>query len=206
MDLGASLVLQGPPLAGVAEIHWHILSFTVHFGASNTPPAKLTWNQFADLIREPVGAPAAIALDTIWGQEMHTYTATSGLYKDLTIQPVSGVLPPSAGPLTTTSTTTETVPLPTLWTVDATTFAFSFASAFPLTSVSLNSDPAQMYTATPTYMKPMHIPSTANVTSTLAVTISSEETTKQYPGFGVSFVKKQVPVAIWGPCEYFQFG
>lgn len=46
VELGADLALHGPPLAGIAHIHWAIISFTVEFGPAVKKPARLDWPAF----------------------------------------------------------------------------------------------------------------------------------------------------------------
>lgn len=46
IEIGASLLLQGPPFYGKAHIKWCIISFTISFGRPSNAPPALTWENF----------------------------------------------------------------------------------------------------------------------------------------------------------------
>ncbi|HEX6370731.1 MAG TPA: DUF6603 domain-containing protein [Longimicrobium sp.] len=48
VELGADLVLQGPPTHGAAHVHWYVISFTIPLGSGEdkTTDNNLTWPQF----------------------------------------------------------------------------------------------------------------------------------------------------------------
>lgn len=51
VELGASLDLWGPPTGGKVHVHWSVISFTIHFGASKTNHQKsLHWEEFEKLL------------------------------------------------------------------------------------------------------------------------------------------------------------
>lgn len=53
-ELGANLVLWGPPTGGKATVHWYVISFTVEFGAPESlNPNPLTWPQFQAQLPAP---------------------------------------------------------------------------------------------------------------------------------------------------------
>jgi hypothetical protein len=66
-EMGASLLLWGPPTGGKVHVSWTVISFTIEFGAARTPePPALTWTEFlpqlpaaADIIRMAAGAGLA---------------------------------------------------------------------------------------------------------------------------------------------------
>ncbi|MCY9694350.1 DUF6603 domain-containing protein [Paenibacillus alginolyticus] len=52
VELGADLVLWGPPTGGTATIHWWIISFTIDFGATNQldNPLPQQWSEFQKIL------------------------------------------------------------------------------------------------------------------------------------------------------------
>ncbi len=47
IELGANIKLWGPPTGGTVTVHWYVISFTIAFGAKETPnPPSLQWTQF----------------------------------------------------------------------------------------------------------------------------------------------------------------
>ncbi|WP_150049137.1 DUF6603 domain-containing protein [Methylomonas rhizoryzae] len=47
VELGALLIVWGPPFSGVAKVHWFVISFDVTFGNQQRPvPQALTWSEF----------------------------------------------------------------------------------------------------------------------------------------------------------------
>ena len=53
-ELGAKLVLWGPPTGGTATVHWFVISFTVEFGAKETVnPKPLPWPVFQTQLPKP---------------------------------------------------------------------------------------------------------------------------------------------------------
>ena len=54
IELGASVKLWGPKTGGTATIHWYVISFTIAFGAKETPdPPPLQWPQFQNQLPPP---------------------------------------------------------------------------------------------------------------------------------------------------------
>lgn len=48
VELGASLMLYGPPFGGKVHVSWYIVSFTISFGAGRPAPNPIDWGEFAD--------------------------------------------------------------------------------------------------------------------------------------------------------------
>ena len=187
VDFGATASINGPPVAGVVHIHWHIISFDIHFGNASPPIAALDWLHFYDLVLQLPDGTAPVTTDQNTGQGMHTIT------------PTAGVLTNTSNPTAMIQQDTKTEVL----LVDKAKFSFSFTSAFPVTSITYTGGDQVSGTSQETdtlYIKPMQI-STA-VTSSLTVTITGEVSTAD---FTWQPIYKQVPTAVWGQCKSSSF-
>ena len=182
VHFGSSLSLHGPPLAGVVHITLSFVTFDIHFGPSAVKPAALKFPQFYTLLLQlPDGTPINTA-DVLTGQGMHTITPTAGVIPDNQDQQAM-----------VQQETDKSVVL-----VDKSSMSFSFASAFPITSVKYFDDVEWTPDAQATNIKPMQISS--GVTAKLLIEINEGENSS---GARLLWdpVYKQVPSAMWGACK-----
>lgn len=107
-ELGANLLIQGPPFSAVANISWWVISFSIAFGssASASDPPRLDYDSF---YTSSLPQPSA-------GQPDQVITTTS---------PTSGL----------TSQTTET---PVRWLVGVNGFSFTTQTAIPALEICLS--------------------------------------------------------------------
>ncbi|HEY6927316.1 MAG TPA: DUF6603 domain-containing protein [Steroidobacteraceae bacterium] len=104
VELGATLLLQGPPTGGTVHIDWYIISFTIAFGASTAapPPPPLAWPDFITLLpASPLtvsvsGGLTSVARDGTWNVRSATFAFTTG-----------SAIPASAIQLNLTTATTQ---------------------------------------------------------------------------------------------------
>ncbi|KAL8802317.1 MAG: hypothetical protein Q9182_003895 [Xanthomendoza sp. 2 TL-2023] len=172
VSLGCSLELHGPPVAGKVKVDWYIISFTIHFGDSHPNSTAIDWPGFvALLVQDPASAAKTPSIDPL-----HTLATTAGV-----LQPETNNPPPA------------------YWTVDASTFAFRFASLFPIRNVYDSQNKKQYTSDKPApFMKPMHIPASVDVTSDVIISITNAQNADISDFFTLSPIIKKVPTAIWG--------
>ncbi|KAL8684552.1 MAG: hypothetical protein Q9224_006279, partial [Gallowayella concinna] len=122
--------------------------------------------------------------------------------------PASAAKTPSIDPLHTLATTAGVLqpetnnPPPAYWTIDASTFAFRFASLFPIRNVYDSQNRKQFTSDKPApFMKPMHIPASVDVTSDVTISITNAQKTDISDFFTLSPIIKKIPAAIWGPYD-----
>lgn len=67
VELGADLVLWGPPTGGIVNVYWWVISFTIDFGSPFTsqPGPLQTWDEFASLLP---AAPDVVKMVPLTGQ------------------------------------------------------------------------------------------------------------------------------------------
>ncbi|GAE00080.1 hypothetical protein PVAR5_8815 [Paecilomyces variotii No. 5] len=180
IHFGADLHLTGPPLAGYVFVDWDIISFTIHFGHSDSKNDPLSWECMWQLLNQ-VGSAAA---NTI-GRQPHVFASTGGL------------------------TSTKSVPLKVTaeavdhWAVIGGVFGFTLKSLFPITTFSYKHPSGLLLSCTfdgpPTFVKPMHVTKDQAVTSELYVEIVS--TKGEYVFFPPKPIVELVPMALWGPYD-----
>ena len=176
LEAGANLTLWGPPTGGVANVRLWVVSFTVSFGAPQSPNQQpLTWSQFQALLPAP-------------GSTM-TFTATAGLMAQQTDNATV-----AAG--TTTTTTGAAAPAP--WQVRSEGFAFSVRSAVPSTNLFLTAGAqAPFQTGSQISIRPMR-QAGLTVALHLSITVGGGEISLLASGWTVTASTANVPKALWG--------
>jgi hypothetical protein len=188
VELGASLTLQGPPVAGRVHIDWYIISFSIPFGPdSNAPSSIIDWGDFSKLLpqNDPAKAPAsllvAVADDDIPLNNVCKLILNSGL--------VTGSAPSDGS-----------------WWIRADTFTFSAQTTFPLTEADVSDDgktqmkvyPLTGDPAPSVAVRPMAIASD-QVVSTMLVTMTSDSgPVEKLSNWSFAANLGAVPAALWG--------
>jgi len=122
-ELGASLEMWGPPTGGKAHVHLKIISFTIHFGSTDSPAQKdaLNWNSFSKLLPEH---------ESICKIQVH-----SGLVKKLkNLTQVESISKASASDNDKPEANDD------MWVVRADNFTFSTETAIPSSTLHYGSD------------------------------------------------------------------
>ncbi|KAG8527299.1 uncharacterized protein KY384_008043 [Bacidia gigantensis] len=190
--IGAQLHLQGPPVSGYVHIDLSIYAFDIVFGQSTTSNDPLDWAHFCALLRQEKTVKD-YSTDNVSGKKMHNIEATDGMTSDTT----------STQQFNVKQVETD------VWSADGASFAFAFASLFPITSYIYDPTGEMANTQYQTYMKPMHTESSVTTTSKLTIYIDEKSRDDGseagvHPMFGIEPVIKQVPSALWTPYDQAQ--
>ena len=190
-QLGASLTIQGPPVAGRVTIDWYIISFSIPFGPnSQAPSAVIDWADFSLMLPQNDSAKSPHKLAVAGAPEPLTNVskiiASAGL-----------AAPPSPIPTTPAASSGWCAPP---------AFTFAAQTTFPLTEAD-SETPAggsvklypQSSDPTPSVaVRPMAI-SSSDMQSTMLIALVSDAGTPQdftkwtfTPNLGA------VPAAMWG--------
>ena len=154
VELGATLDMTGPPISGIAHVHWYIISFDIPFGAdpSTKPKLDLDWDQFQALLPNTAGhhSPPVNSLTAA--------TAPAALV--LGIHCNRGLLPEDQSG--------------SAWIVRGDELIFTTSSAIPLSGIQLSATAVTMPGGVPSTIniRPMGL-SGLHVTQTLTLTPST---------------------------------
>jgi hypothetical protein len=184
IELGATLVLAGPPLGGTVHFDVCVMSFDVHFGDSTRgEPAALGLVDFLDLVLGEA-TPAsgnndnqANAIRDMY-KKAHALSITSGRVVDAGPQPGAAIN-------TFADNTTKTKE-DDKWLVRSNDFHFQVRSPVPISSASVTNAPcAPVAGAASITSRPMHMQSSSNqqsLTSTFSIAVhTAADTTKTSP-------------------------
>jgi hypothetical protein len=192
VHLGAQLILHGPPFGGSAYVDFWVFGFTIPFGddrKDHKPKSVEDFCKMLEKVPDPESKDAAGGSLT-WSV-LHVLSVEGGSFAE---KKTEGETARSAE-----------------WQVRSGSFVFRVQSRIPLQSVSeANFDDGEdksarvdMKTEADFYAKPMHL--TQQLISTMEINIKKEvdgvPTTETE--FRISGpVLKQMPLSLWGPCEY----
>jgi len=176
LEAGADLTLWGPPTGGEANVRLWVVSFTVSFGAPQTPTQPpLAWGQFQALLPAPGSAA--------------TFTATAGLAVQQTDVAALGAA--GAG---------GAVPAP--WLVRSDGFSVTVRSAVPSTQVFLGTATTALPgVGSAINIRPMQLSGltvTQRVTLTLTTGTTPTMVDLSATNWTVTPVMSSVPKALWG--------
>ncbi len=189
-QLGASLTIQGPPVAGRVTIDWYIISFSIPFGPnSQAPSAVIDWADFSLMLPQNDSAKSPHKLAVAGAPEPLT-----NVCKIIASAGLSSTIPNPNNPGSV------------IWLVRASAFTFAAQTTFPLTEAD-SETPAggsvklypQSSDPTPSVaVRPMAI-SSSDMQSTMLIALVSDAGTPQdftkwtfTPNLGA------VPAAMWG--------
>lgn len=212
VEIGATLVLEGPPVSGTCHVNFWVFGFDIKFGTQNTTaPAPISLADFYALVLQQDGSSGAA------GQVI---TAQSGL------------LPSSAAPASSLSSSWSTLskekrqPIgrfteieddddgdddgAPIWEVQAGTFSFTIEAVFALSTVTVypTSETPIVYNApkpdtVDIFSRPMYITDKETaITSNLNVTIVIDEMEDYEPQWELQATISNVPRALWDACKH----
>lgn len=170
-ELGADLMLWGPPTGGMVTIHWFIISFTVDFGADlSTGLDKQIWNDFIKVLPAP--------------NDVVKITLLKGL--------LEGPVPADSGDGLTVSSDAQQI-----WVVRADSFQFTTNSSVPLSELCIGTDTTPVKTGSPLNIKPMQ---STGLSAKKTLAIVSKETGNNVLNstWDIEFINSNVPSALWG--------
>jgi hypothetical protein len=204
VELEADLTLVGPPMGGVAHVHFYIVSFTVKFGSQDdAAPPPLEWTS-----NDGTGFSQTLLPHQAVGRSLEAMAAYVG---PTPVVVASGVYTISVndGLMRTHKKNNETI-----WVVRGNHFVFSAVTNVPCTEVVLTESKTtgtQAKTSyspldcphpdpyTEVYVRPMKATLSASVL-TITLTATKSGQTYDLPGeFDVEVASAAVPEAKWGP-------
>ncbi|AIK95628.1 DUF6603 domain-containing protein [Candidatus Odyssella acanthamoebae] len=186
VELGATLMLWGPPTGGTAHIDWYIISFSIPFGADQREGiSKIGWDDFKTML--PQSPNSARNLQNIVTLSL----ADTSSVEISHIRVTDGLL----GQVKNDDQTTR-------WLVRADEFTLAIESAIPLTQITFNNQvfhsADQQGQPIPDYfvaIRPMQVGVDTTSTQTISVTSKS--------GSPISWqdskrLNRDMPTSLWG--------
>ena len=176
VELGADLTLWAPATGGTVTVHWWVISFTIDFGAGlSSGLDKQSWSDFIKVLPAP--------------NDVVKITPLTGL--------LGGPVPADRGSSEETTTLTAEETQKTAWIVRAGSFRFTTDSSVPLTELYIGSDQTPVKTGSALNIKPMQL---TGLMAKKTLTIINKETNDNVldTTWGIEFVTKNVPSALWG--------
>ncbi|WP_154667222.1 DUF6603 domain-containing protein [Niveispirillum irakense] len=183
-ELGAGLVLWGPPFAGRVDIDWYVISFSIPFGATDRKDSAtrpLSWEEFQQrMLPQPI---AGVTANTVAG-------GNDAVQAVVTLQVADGLLDNGSefGPA-----------------VRPTPFTLGVRSAIPASTIGMAGID---FTATsPEFgIRPMNLP---DVTTAIQVTLEVEDDRGVWstvpvdrPGVTVTAERGGAAAAMWSPQSF----
>ena len=194
VELGASLLIYGPPTGGKVHVSWYIISFTVSFGPKPAPVlGYLGWSDFSTLL--PQDTPPTTTTPRLASPAGNGSTVPTSNVVKLSI---------GAGLVKLDSTTGD-------WLVRGDSVSFAIVTSFPLTEIDLEgpSSPEIMTPPAPapgeSYyvgIRPMgfsSVDSVMKLSLTFVPPESSQAQTADLPsGWSADMTLTGVAAALWG--------
>ena len=205
VEVGANLLLEGPPLHGRVEVQLWVVSFNVNFGPDGKESQPLNLDEFYELVRQlddqspysrRLAAPSKYHAPKANSERCHIFTCRGGLIE-------------GKGNETITEEHSS-------WDVKADSFVFAINVRFAL-SVAIveppewadpNLQPVKVSSSSEVYAKPMQ--SKTAISSEMNVKIvrleptyydATEDEKPSEENWQVTGIFKAVPKALWGQCE-----
>ncbi|KAL5598258.1 hypothetical protein FOBRF1_012051 [Fusarium oxysporum] len=174
VEISAMLELHGPPIAGVAHLHFWFLEISVRFGPDSPGVPRLTTSQFLAMIKQAENDEEAARV------EDHLFNIQRGeIANDQNLVKKDPVLEEHV--------------------VRASQLQLNIQSRFPILDAACNNKPAAIQNFDSIFISPMQIASPVT-TSTLKVTVR-ETDTNNYPAFSCTPIIKKIPSMMWKKYE-----
>jgi hypothetical protein len=163
VEMGADLILAGPPTHGKADVSWYVISFTIPFGSKDTATSSdtLEWEPFAEQFLPPVSKPKTQSESE--PMLMAAAASTNGKVQPLKATVQKGRL---GGPNSDTGDG---------WIVHAVPFALRIDTAIPTPSVTVAGDTQPTLTGPGVGVRPMGV--TKDLQSPLTVKVLNPDGT-----------------------------
>lgn len=175
VEISAMLELHGPPIAGVAHLHFWFLEISVRFGPDSPGVPRLTTSQFLAMIKQAENDEEAARV------EDHLFSIQRGeIANDQNLVKKDPVLEEHV--------------------VRASQLQLNIQSRFPILDAACNNKPAAIQNFDSIFISPMQIASPVT-TSTLKVTVT-ETDTNNYPAFSCTPIIKKIPSMMWKKCKF----
>lgn len=182
VEIGASLKLFGPPIAGIVHVDFYIFGFDIEFGdrSKQIGDGKLTLEKFYSLVLEMDSKVASRAAKS---DRPHVYACLGGLLANKTSAEVKEDEP---------------------WDVRGGPFSYAINSRFAIGSAKVNGvdvpPPSDGNGKDNIYAKPMRLQSAMR--ADLTVTIKNDKGAP-VTGWKLEPIMKSVPSGLWGYCKYY---
>ncbi|KAM5362396.1 hypothetical protein ACJA88_014054 [Fusarium oxysporum] len=174
VEISAMLELHGPPIAGVAHLHFWFLEISVRFGPDSPGVPRLTTSQFLAMIKQAENDEEAARV------EDHLFSIQRGeIANDQNLVKKDPVLEEHV--------------------VRASQLQLNIQSRFPILDAACNNKPAAIQNFDSIFISPMQIASPVT-TSTLKVMVT-ETDTNNYPAFSCTPIIKKIPSMMWKKYE-----
>ncbi|EWY87599.1 hypothetical protein FOYG_11782 [Fusarium oxysporum NRRL 32931] len=174
VEISAMLELHGPPIAGVAHLHFWFLEISVRFGPDSPGVPRPTTSQFLVMIKQAENDEEAARV------EDHLFSIQRGeIANDQNLVKKDPDLEEHV--------------------VRASQLQLNIQSRFPILDAACNNKPAAIRNFDSIFISPMQIVSPVT-TSTLKVTVT-ETDTNNYPAFSCTPIIKKIPSMMWKKYE-----
>ncbi|KAJ9417890.1 hypothetical protein FOXG_08876 [Fusarium oxysporum f. sp. lycopersici 4287] len=174
VEISAMLELHGPPIAGVAHLHFWFLEISVRFGPDSPGVPRLTTSQFLVMIKQAENDEEAARV------EDHLFSI-------------------QRGEIANNQNLVKKDPVLEEHVVRASQLQLNIQSRFPILDAACNNKPAAIQNFDSIFISPMQIASPVT-TSTLKVTVT-ETDTNNYPAFSCTPIIKKIPSMMWKKYE-----
>ncbi|KAF8626078.1 hypothetical protein AX15_005094 [Amanita polypyramis BW_CC] len=192
VEIGAAVIIQGPPISGTAHVKFWVFGFDVHFGADDDKePDPATFPEFLKMCLQAGSQQASLSASPLLTYQEPTLDAAPTEDPKYHVLAVStGLLPtsPKSGP----------------WDVRGSIFSFVVQSRFAIRKATVKSNaPDVSLDCEPFSAKPMHLTSVIDE-STLTISITKDSLFAEYDALDkqdkwrITKVEKDVPDALWG--------
>lgn len=194
VELGASMYIQGPPVAGSVTVDWYIISFSIPFGPdSSAPDPVIDWSDFTLMLpqNDTANTPRSIAAAD------PPPSPLANVCKLSVADGLSFTLPDTA------SSSGKR------WFVRAEAFTFAVQTAFPLTQAEAAHDktttvvlyPQSQHPTPSVAVRPMAIDSSSMTSSIVIAMLNSSGQYQDLTQWNFTPDIGAVPAALWGPPE-----
>ncbi|KAH7374482.1 hypothetical protein B0T11DRAFT_268648 [Plectosphaerella cucumerina] len=215
VEIGATLVIQGPPISGTCHVDFWVFGFDINFGSSQkVAPAPISLLDFYDLVQQK-GGPGATSVAPV----PQLFACKSGLL------PTSGSNAAATARLAREGKALQRAGEPAksasaqgpggddaqVWAVHAGTFSFTIATVFALSTVTVYPGTKAQQSCNPPsttaniFSRPMYLrKDQAPITSNLEVTITleSDPGADYEPQWKLQPVVSNAPRALWDACKF----
>ena len=183
-EVGASLTLWGPPVAGKVHVDFWVTSFDINFGGPQVKARKISLIEFYELVLQSGDTPQNLA--SLPATEESAPPIERPVNQGHTFLALSGLV--NAGDDTKKKSTDP-------WTVRGGTFSFSVSCKMAVQSVSQGGK--TITHENDIYSKPMHL--VTPMSSNLSVWILQEGATDV--SWRMEKQEQSVPTALWDKCK-----